>query len=230
MRRARNGGFTLIELLLSLAIFTIIGVAVVRNLQQIQNTKNLAFQDIDLYNDARAAISSLRTDLSQAFHVLYDDLGEENKNLLMQNQPVPHTLFDGRKNELIFTSLSHRVYYVDRRETDQTEISYFLQKRQGSKLPSLMKRESEMVDADLYQGGSVYTLIDNVVTFELEYWDEKTSKWVSDWSSDGGAYRDMFPRAVKVRLELAKNDTQRLKIETQFKVAFPNNDGILVQF
>lgn len=222
-------GFTLIELLLSLAIFTVIGIATVKHISQIANTKNLAFQDLDVYNDARAAVNLMRTDLSQAFHILYDDLGEENKAALLQNQPVPHTLFDGRKNELIFTSLSHRVYYSGRRECEQTEISYFLQRREGSKLPSLMKRESEFIDSDLYQGGSIFTLVDNVLSLEFEYWDEKTGKWVQDWSSDGGAYRDKFPMAVKVKIAIAQGEAS-FKVETELKVAFPNNEQTLVQF
>ena len=228
-KRSRSG-FTLIELLLSLAIFTIIGVATVKHIQQVQNTKNMAFEDLDMYNDARAAISLMRTDLSQAFHILYDDLGEDNKQALLQNQPAPHTLFDGRKAELIFTALSHRVYYTGKRESEQTEISYFLQRKDGARLPSLMKRESEFIDADLYQGGNVYTLLDNVALLEFEYWDEKTGKWVQDWSSDGGGYRDHFPLSVRVKIEVQQDQKQRFKIESQFKVAFPNNEPTLVQF
>ena len=126
MRRPhRDSGFTLIEVLLALAIFTIIAMATVRHIQQLVNTKNVAFQDLDMYNGVRAAISVMRFDIGQSFHVLYDELGAENKAAVLQNQPVAHTLFDGRKNELVFTALSHRVYYTNLRESEQTEISYF---------------------------------------------------------------------------------------------------------
>lgn len=234
-KRKNQSGFTLIELLLSLAIFVLIGLATTRHIQQVQQTKNLAFDDLDLYNDLRTAISMLRSDLSQAFHILYDDLGDENKQALLQNQQVAHTLFDGRKSEMVLTSLSHRVYYQGRRECEQTEISYFLQNKQGAKYPSLMKRESDIVDADLYNGGPIYTVLENVVSLEFEYWDEKASRWVQDWSSDGGAYRDHFPYSVKVKLEVARpsqttTNELRLKLETQIKIAFPNNDLKVVQF
>lgn len=229
-RNRRQNGFTLIEVLLALAIFTIIGVATVRHIQQLVNTKNAAFSDLDTYNGVRAAISMLRFDLSQAFHILYDELGEENKLAVQQNQAVAHTLFDGRKNELVFTALSHRAYYTGLRESEQTEISYFLQNRQGAKFPSLMKRESELIDADLYQGGQVYTLMENVSSLAFQYWDEKTGKWVDDWNSDNGEFRDRFPLAVKVRISTVGENKKEMRIEAEFKVAFPHNEPVLVTF
>lgn len=228
--RHADEGFTLIELMLALAIFSLIGISTTRQLQQLRNTKDAAFKEIDLYSSARAAINILRFDLSQSFHILYDDLGSENTQALLQNKNVPHTLFDGRKNELVFTSLSHRVYYEGRRECEQTEISYFTQQRKGSRLASLMKRESPIIDDNLYEGGSVYTILDNISSLKFQYWDQGVEKWVDDWSSDEGQYRDKFPLAVKVLLSVAKPDGSTIDINTQFKVAFPNNDPFLVRF
>lgn len=228
--RKHQQGFTLLELLLALSIFTIIGVATVKHISQIQATKDAAFKELDLYNEMRAAISLMRYDLAQAFHVLYDDLGAENKQLVLQAQPVAHTVFDGRRAELIFTALSHRVYYAGKRESDQTEISYFLQEKGRGELPTLMKRESEIIDADAYQGGQIYTLLQNVQTLQFQYWDDKNLKWLDDWNSDGGDTRDKFPLAVKIRLAVMHKDNQKLEIETQFKVGFPNNQATLVSF
>ncbi len=229
MKRSRNG-FTLIEVLLALAIFTIIGIATAKHIQQIRNTKEAAFNDLDLYSGVRAAISMVRIDLSQAFHVPYDDLGDEAKAAVIQNVPVPHTIFDGRKNQIIFTSLSHRAYYAASRESEQAEISYFLQERRGFKFPSLMKRESLFIDENLYEGGTVYTLVDNVSNFELAYWDEKASRWVDDWSSDDGQFRDRFPLAVRLKFTAEDSRNKKLSLETEFKLAFPNNTSFLVQF
>lgn len=223
-------GFTLLELLLALAIFAIIGISTVKHIQQIQTTKDSAFKELDLYNEMRAAISIMRYDLNQAFHVLYDDMGSQNKQLILQNQPVAHTLFDGRKSELVFTSLSHRVYYTGKRESEQTEISYFLQEKKPGELPSLMKRESEIIDSDLFQGGSVSTILENVESLQFQYWDEKQLKWLEDWNSDGGDSRDRFPLAVKIRVAVRHKGNQKLEVETQFKLGFPNNQPILVQF
>ena len=225
-----KNGFTLIEVLLSLAIFTVIGIATVHQIQQIKNTKDTAFEDMDLYNGVRASLNLMRFDIGQAFHVLYDDLGEETKAAVLANTPIAHTIFDGRKNELIFTALSHRNYYAGRRENEQTEISYFLHARANAKYPTLMKRESDILDDDLYQGGPIYTLIDDVVELNFQYWDDKEKKWVDDWNSDGGVFRDRFPLAVKVKLVVAGPRNKKMDIETEMKISFPNNDAVTVQF
>lgn len=222
-------GFTLLEVLVSLAIFSLIGIATVKHIQQIGATKDQAFQELDIYNGIRSALSVIRSDINQAFHVLYDDLGEATKTAVMQNQAVPHTVFDGRKSELVFTSLGHRVYYKGLRECEQTEISYFLQNRGSGKKQTLMKRESSLIDADLYQGGSVYTILDDIESLRFQYWDEKNARWVDDWNSDGGEYRDRFPVAAKIKLSVTGRN-RPIDIETEFKLAFPNNELYAAQF
>lgn len=216
--------------MLSLAIFSLIGLATVKQIQQIQNTKNTAFQDIDLLNDVRAGLSLMRSDLSQAFHVLLDDMDKTVRDAIARNEAVAHTVFDGRQKEMVFTSLSHRNYYAERRESDQTEISYFLFTKDRKALPSLMKRESEFIDEDLFQGGTLYRLIDNVQELEFAYWDEKQERWVSDWNSDGGAYLDRFPLQVKVKITVATPGKEPLTTENVLKLAFPNNSANVVQF
>lgn len=222
-------GFTLLEVLLALAIFTVLGIATVKHIQQVKTTKDIAFVELDNYNALRAAINLMRFDLSQAFHVLIEDLGQDTKLALSQSQSVPHTLFDGRKTELIFTSLSRRNYFSNKRESEQTEISFFLKPRPGSRYPSLAKRESELIDADLYGGGSIYTVLDNVTLLEFQYWDEKQGKWVEDWHSDSN-YKDRFPLAVKMKIGVIGEGNKELKLTAEFKVAFPNNDSVLAKF
>jgi general secretion pathway protein J len=229
-QKTLSSGFTLIEVLISLAIFTVVGLATVKHIQLIQNTKNSAFEDLDLYNNVRAALSLLRSDLTQSFHILYDDLGTANKAALLRNQQLPHTLFDGRKKELVFTSLSHRNYYAGKRECEQTEISYFLVSKGKAKYPTLTKRESEFIDADLYHGGELYSLVDNVVELEFKFWDEKTGKWVDEWNSDNGGTRDRFPFEIKVKLKIIGENEKLLEVENKIKVANPNNLKFVVQF
>ncbi|MCB9253496.1 MAG: prepilin-type N-terminal cleavage/methylation domain-containing protein [Bdellovibrionaceae bacterium] len=225
-----RNGFTLLEVLISLAIFTIIGVATVKQISQIQETKSLTARELDTYNALRTALAVVRSDLQQAFHVRYDDLGAENKAAVSSSQEAPHTVFDGRKKELIFTSLSHRNFYRDRRECEQTEISYFLLKRDGEDSPSLMKRESPIIDSNLYEGGPIYTILDGVANLEFAYWNPKTGKWVDTWNSDGAEFRDKFPMAVRVRLALLRDGRPNLEVETEFKVVNPNNEAYLLEF
>lgn len=222
-------GFTILEVLIAITIFSLISLATVRQVQQLQATKELSLRDLDTYSNIRAALNMMRVDLSQSFHILYDDLGEESKGLLFQgNQQLPHTLFDGRKKEIIFTSSSHRVYYRESKECEQGEISYFTQAKQGSKYLTLIKRESGLIDNDLFQGGTFFSLLENIVSLQFDYWNEKTGKWVEDWNSDNGEFRDRFPLAIRIKLTVADPGRKDISLQSVIKIAHPNNDGTLV--
>jgi len=223
-------GFTLLEVLLALALFSIIAIASVEQITLVRNTKVQAQEEGELYNGLRAAITLMKNDFQQAFHVQYDDLSQLAQETIQRAQPIAHTLFDGRKNQIVFTSLSHRNFYANRRESDQAEISFFLQPKPGAKLPSLMKRESGKIDDDMYAGGGIYTILDNVSDLQFQFWDEKIEKWVDDWNSDGGTTRDRFPYAIKMKVSVQNAKNKELKVETSFKVAFANNEPFLTQF
>ncbi len=221
-------GFTLIEVMIALTLFCVIALGTAREISLIRNTKDAIFQESEIYNGLRAATNIMRSDLQQSFHVLFDDLGDDAQIAMGKSTPIARTLFDGRKKEIIFTSLSHRIYFEGKKESEQTEISYFLKSRGNSS--ALMKREGERIDDDLYEGGTISTLLENVSSLEFQYWDDKNSKWQDDWNSDAGATRDRFPLAVKIKATLIDPRGKSLKLETAFKVGFPNNEPFMANF
>jgi len=217
-------GFTLLEVLLALAIFSMIALTTSNQINVIRNTKDTALSQIEQYDAMRSAIGVIRNDLEQAFHKRYVDLGPALNQLVTRGEQAPHTLFDGRANQLIFTSLSHRNYYVFRKDGQQTEISYFLQDSTVQGQSTLMKRESPLIDGNLFEGGLVYTLLEGVTQLEFSFWDDKLSKWTDDWNSDAGVTRDQFPKAIKLRISSWDPKLNReIRVETSFKISFPNN-------
>lgn len=229
-RFLNNNAFTLLEVLLSLALFSIIALTTIKQINLIRMTKDTAFRDIDAYSNARAAINAIESDVHQAFHILNNDLGDDARTALSQNASAVHTLFDGRKSEIVFTALSHRNYFSGKKESEQTEISYFLQSSRTSKYSTLLKRESEIIDENPYEGGQIYTLLENVISAEFSYFDPKTDKWVESWNSEFGERRDIFPSAIRVRLTVASDKGKPLTIDTALKISFPNNSAYVVNF
>jgi len=216
-------GFTLLEVLLALSIFSLIALTTSHQINVIRNTKDSALGQIEQYNAMRSAVAILRQDLQQAFHKRRIDLGQEIQNELARGAPAPHTLFDGRKNQLIFTSLSHRNYYATRPDGQQAEISYFLEDT-GNNRSVLLKRESSLIDEKVFEGGQIYRILDNITQLEFQFWDDKLSKWTDDWNSDAGVTKDIFPLAIKMKLATWDNKLQReVRLETTFKISFPNN-------
>lgn len=218
-----SSGFTLLEVLLALAIFSLIALTTSHQINVIRNTKDSALGQIEQFDAMRSAVAIMRQDLQQAFHKRRIDLGQEIQNELARGAPAPHTLFDGRKNQLIFTSLSHRNYYATRPEGQEAEISYFLEDT-GNNRAALVKRESSLIDSELFEGGQLFRLLEEVTQLEFQFWDEKLSKWTDDWNSDAGITKDIFPLAIKMKLATWDNKLQReVKLETTFKLSFPNN-------
>ena len=217
-------GFTLLEVLLALAIFSLIALTTSHQINVIRITKEAALNQIEQFDAMRSAIAILRNDIAQSFHKRYNDFGPQFALRLSRGDQVPHTLFDGRKNQLIFTTLSHRNFYIDRKDGQQTEISYFLEDRANSNQKALMKRESPLIDGNLFEGGTIYSLLENVTQLEFQFWDDKLSKWTDDWNSDAGVTRDLFPKAIKVKIaSWDAKQGKEIEIETSFKVSFPNN-------
>ena len=217
-------GFTLLEVLLALAIFSLIALTTSHQINVIRITKEAALNQIEQFDAMRSAIAILRNDIAQSFHKRYNDFGPQFALRLSRGDQVPHTLFDGRKNQLIFTTLSHRNFYIDRKDGQQTEISYFLEDRANSNQKALMKRESPLIDGNLFEGGTIYSLLENVPQLEFQFWDDKLSKWTDDWNSDAGVTRDLFPKAIKVKIaSWDAKQGKEIEIETSFKVSFPNN-------
>lgn len=217
-------GFTLLEVLLALAIFSLIALTTSNQINVIRNTKDTALKQIEQYDALRSAIAVIRTDLGQAFHRRYQDLGPVLQTAISRGDKVPHTLFDGRRDQLIFTSLSHRNYYATRRDGLQTEISYFLEPDPTGKTSTLFKRESPLIDGNLFEGGTIYTILEGVTRLEFMYWDDKLSRWTEDWNSDAGVTRDLFPKAVK--MTVASWDpklNKEVRVQSSFKISFPNN-------
>lgn len=216
-------GFTLLEVLLALAIFSLIALTTSHQINVIRNTKETALGQIEQFDSMRSAIAIMRQDLQQAFHKRRADLGPEIQNELARGAAAPHTLFDGRKNQLIFTSLSHRNYYATRPDGQEAEISFFLEDM-GNNRSALLKRESSMIDSELFSGGQVFRILEDVTQLEFVFWDDKLSKWTSDWNSDAGITKDLFPLAIKMKLATwDKKLNREVKLETSFKLSFPNN-------
>lgn len=231
MKRRLQSGFTLLEVLLALAIFSMIALTTSNQINVIRNTKESALAQIEQFDGVRSAIAVIRDDLGQAYHKRYRDLGGDLQRRVQRSEPAPHTLFDGRSNQLIFTSLSHRNFYATRKDGQQAEISYFLQASPRNGLSTLMKRESPIIDGNLFEGGSLYTLLDEVSQLEFKYWDDKLLKWTEDWNSDAGTTRDTFPKAVKMRVATVDPKSgKEVSIETTFKIGFPNNTDYMVAF
>ena len=151
-------------------------------------------QELELYHESRVVMSKMTKDLATAF---------KRGNVTSDFNEGIFQYFEGSKPDdfstLTFTSLS-RTPTPGRRESDQTEISYFVVPAPDSELFALMRSDNPRMGAGT--GGTQYALSERIVGFTLTYMgsselepggEEFTLEWDSNTSLS-------LPEAVNINL------------------------------
>jgi hypothetical protein len=110
---------------------------------------------------------------------------------------------EGDQDRLIFHTLTHVRYLKDTKESDQAEVSYFLEEEEeGEGIWALKKRVQSPPDAEPEEGGVVMTILTGVREFNLRYYDSQKGEFFPEWDSTAVDYANRLPRAVEILLIL----------------------------
>jgi general secretion pathway protein J len=194
----RRRGFTLIEVMVSMAIISIIATLIYAGFSQTSQNKRRIEFELDRYHEIRMGIERMTRELSMAFVS-----GQANPNLALQ---AVRTCFigkdSGKGSRIDFTSFSHQRLYRDAHESDQNELSYYMdddRKNPGQSV--LVRREQRRIDDDPQLGGQGQILISNVTKFELSYLEPMTFQWLSTWDTVQAAMQpNRLPSQVRIKL------------------------------
>ena len=220
-RRGR-AGFSLLEVLVSVVILSFMGMLMYEGISQASEAKEETEISLDRLATVRVALSKMVRDLSMAFLSKHKDpaMGEK-----------PRTLFKGARDKVAFTSLSHTRLVKNSKESDQCEISYWVKRSPRTRGDAIWRRESRRIDEKPLQGGPTMALIDEVVKFQLHYWDAggvttagapntggtcTDDCWKDKWDTtqlDGQPLR--LPQRVRIRLTIKDEWGRDEKYETQ---------------
>ena len=194
--RTTGKGFTLIEVLLAIFIGSIVLTVLYASFFQINRAKERIEEELELYHEARIVMSKITTDLATAF-----PRGLVNSQSTNIATPYFYGVEDGKNSKLSFTSLS-RTPTRDARESDQSEISYFLEPVQDSDLYALVRRDNPTFESDT--GGTQYSISERVAGFNLTYLPKlpdtgEAQDYSTGWNSNETL---SLPAAVNVNLVL----------------------------
>ncbi|MEM7008555.1 MAG: prepilin-type N-terminal cleavage/methylation domain-containing protein [Thermodesulfobacteriota bacterium] len=194
-----DDGFTLIEVLLAVFIASLVIAVLYASFFQILKAKDKVEQELELYHESRVIFSKITKDLATAF----------TRGSVNSTGNDSHTDYfvgsqEGNHSTLRFSSLS-RSPAADAKESDQTEISYFVENAKDADDPQLLaliRRDDPTIGTD--GGGSEYPISERVVGFTLSYIgpvsfaaqnEELNYEWNSNESSS-------LPNAVNVNIVL----------------------------
>ena len=197
MKRTRQAGLTLIEIMIASAVMVVMMALAWRTITNTASSKR-AFEGFEARNhELRVAMGRIVADFELAYLSKNEDA----------TQTHPRTMFiakDGRIPEIRFSTLGHRVLWVDANESEQTVISYVTRSsptkagttdwiRREQRRLSNEPPEDEPADYDI--------LLTDIVSAKLEYFNWKNVEWQTTWDttqSDG--QKAMLPSRVRITI------------------------------
>lgn len=204
-------GFSLVELMVAMGITAVIGIMTVGSFHQVDRAASIARDQDERYAAGRVALSRLSRELSMAFL-------SDNYDKRRFREPV--TLFVGREDELLFTTMAHERIYLDAKESDQALVEYVVDAdpdHPGGE--ALFRREKVRLDDEPDRGGRKDLVADRVVSLKLQYWDKRRKEFVREWTTRSTEHREELPTRVRIELEIALPDGRTEKLVTESRIA-----------
>jgi general secretion pathway protein J len=211
MTRAR--GFSLVELLIAMAVTATIGAMTIGAFAQVDRASQVARAQGERYAAARLALSRMAREVSMAF------LSDNYDRTRFRNEPV--TLFVGRDDRLLFTTMAHQRLYQDARESDQAVVEYTVEA--DPDVPgeqALFRREKLRLDDEPDRGGRKDLVASHVTGLTFAYRDRQRGEWAREWTTKGVENAGKLPSRVRFDLEvkLADGRTERFVTETRIEM------------
>lgn len=193
-------GFTLLEVMIAVTVLGLVGALAYGTVARAADARDRTLAITRHYHGVRQAMLRMSREISMAYLSHHRDCDEE------RTRTVFHGRSAGGGMRLDFTAFSHVKTLADANESDQEELSYFVEDdpdRPGEK--ALMRRAQSRIDDDPTDGGTEEVLARGVTELEFEFYDAKEDRWDDAWDSTSLDTKDRLPMFVKLTLKV-KND------------------------
>ena len=215
MSRSPATGFTLLEVVVAMAITATIGVMTLGAFRQVERAQEITGEQGDRYAGARLALSRLSREVEQAF------LSEHYDHNRFRERP---TLFLGKEDTLLFSTMAHQRLARDARESDQAVVEYTLEADPAhSGARALFRREKIRIDEEADRGGRKDLVADHLRSFRLQYYDPRKHELVHEWSTRAVDHPKDLPARVRIDLELELADGRVEKLSTEARIALTSS-------
>jgi len=197
--------------MIAVAITGLMGVMVAGAFRQVDRAHQITRDQGDRYAGARLALTRMSRELSMAF------LSEHYDQNRLRERP---TLFVGKEDDLLFTTMAHQRLARDARESDQSVVQYTVESDpEHSGEQALFRREKPHIDEEPDRGGRKDLVADHLQSFRIDYWDAKKQDWQREWSSRSVDHTGELPVRVRIQLELKLAGGRVEKLSTEARIA-----------
>lgn len=209
-------GFSLIEVLIAITLVAVISIMIWQSMGTTIRSKERTEHRDRVFRTASMTIEKISQDLSMAVMFSNVELLGISQSGEQQSKVVFIGTNQGDQDRIIFDSFSHVRYLKDSKESDLSEITYWLEpdpERSGQYL--LKKREVSPPTAQperpvesrgkkkgIERGESIMTLLEGVLELNFRYYNTQKTDYVDDWDSTKVDFTGRLPKAVEISLKV----------------------------
>ena len=218
MSTRQQRGFTLIEVMIATLIFAFIAIATTEAIRRNRDSKERIDEDIDTYQAIRASFAILRKDFSNVYFLNESDFvpfghrktkTDADINKYRSIKPS----FIGTESAAHFTTLTNYRLYADQHESDQAEVSFYIEKdKNDPSMLNLYRRQSPIIDEYPDEGGSSYLLLEDLAAFKIRYFDVVKEQWSDSWDSRNEGHLGEIPEIIEVTMTVNLRSPSRIDL------------------
>ncbi len=179
-RAGARAGMTLLEVLVSLGVLAMISLLIYGAFDSLSRGRKGEALRVDRARQGRDAMDRITREVSSAFLSLHNPASAA----LVTRQTAFIATNGANFDRLDFASFAHRRTEKEAKESDQSEIGYFVVKDpdKDDKM-DLVRREQANPDFDPKRGGVVNVLAENIEQFDLRFLDPLSGQWLESWDT-----------------------------------------------
>jgi general secretion pathway protein J len=191
---------TLLEVLVSLGVLAMISLLIYGAFDSLSRGRKGEAMRVDRARQGRDALERITHEIQSAFLSMHNP----QSPALITRQTAFIASNSSTYDRLDFASFAHRRVESDAKESDQSEIGYFVVKDPDREdKMDLVRREQAPPDFDPKRGGVVNVLAEDVEIFDLRYLDPLTGQWLESWDTTQlTGQLNRLPLEVKLTLVL----------------------------
>lgn len=207
--------FTLMEVVIAIAITSFIGVVIGVSFNTTIQNKEIIETQSEHYRMLRTAMNRMVREIGGAY---VSDRYDPKRYRDAYDRP---SNFVGKRDQLLFTSLSHQRLYSDAKESDQMVIEYIVKTSPDSKAKGrqdLVRREKVLLEERMERGGTEDTLFEGAKKIEFQYWNSERKQWEDEWDTRRSERKSILPTRVKITLFAVDENGKEVKYTTQTRI------------
>jgi general secretion pathway protein J len=211
----KTRGFTLMEVVIAIAITSFIGVVIGVSFNTTIQNKEIIETQSEHYRMLRTAMNRMVREIGGAY---VSDRYDAKRYRDAYDRP---SNFVGKRDQLMFTTLSHQRLYADAKESDQMIVEYIVKTSPDSKAKGrtdLVRREKVLLEERMERGGTEDSLFEGCKKIEFQYWNSERKQWEDEWDTRRTERKSILPTRVKITLFAVDENGKEVKYTTQARI------------